>query len=179
MLNLYRSLHGRRDWQGKASRRRVMMAKYLARVLSMPHAHGRYLAFIQADPAMRAYRCRDPRILERHFHRYVNTQWNRPARLRSIRHHYQFALARLPAWLFKAIYVDGHAALGNLTLKDGSVVKLCLQPPIPPGCEGALCIQLSNLQDHPIYRVVLSVIDSGYRPHRRICRLANQSSTGS
>jgi uncharacterized protein VirK/YbjX len=108
---------------------------------------------------MCAYQRRDPRVLERHFHRYIHLQWNRHARLKSIQQHYRFALTRLPAVLFEAIYIYGNATLGSLTLKDGSQLTLCLRPPIFMGCEGELCIQLSDANDHPVYRIILSVID--------------------
>ena len=110
---------------------------------------------------MRAYQRRDPRVLERHFHRYIHLRWNRQARLQSIQHHYRFALDRLPAVLFEAIYIYGSATLGSLTLKDGSQLKLCLQPPAPIffGCEGELCMQLSDADDNALYRIILSVID--------------------
>lgn len=127
----------------------------------MPRQHGLFLAFVFGHPRMIAYRRRDPRVLERHFHRYIHLRWNRHARLQSIQQHYRFALNQLPAVLFDAIYVHGSATLGNLTLKDGSQLKLCLQPPAPIffGCEGELCIQLNDVNDHPLYRIILSVID--------------------
>jgi uncharacterized protein VirK/YbjX len=157
--DILHSMHGRFDWRGSPAQRRKTAAKYVVRTLSMPRQHARYLAFVFGDPRMRAYQRRDPRLLERHFHRHMHAGWNRHERLQSIRHHYQFALARWPSVLFEAIYGYGNATLGCLTLKDGSQLKLCLQPPIFLGCEGELCIQLSDAEDHPIYRIVLSVID--------------------
>ena len=123
----------------------------------MPLQHGRYLKLIYGHPRMHAYACRDPRLLERHFHRYMHARWSRRERLQSLHRHYQFALTRLPRGLFEQIYVHGNATLGTLNLKDGSELKLCLRPPIFLGCEGELCIQLSDADDHPLYRIVLSV----------------------
>lgn len=139
--------------------RRKSAIKYIIRALCMPRQHAKYLAFVSGHPRMRAYQRRDPRVQERHFHRYIHLRWNRSARLRSMQQHYRFALSRLPGGLFEAIYIHGNAVLGSLTLKDGSSLKLCLRPPISMGCEGELCIQLSDAHDHPVYRIILSVID--------------------
>jgi len=156
---LLRSLHGRSDWRGHSAKRRVTAAKYFIRTLCMPILHGRYLAFVYGDSRMCAYQRRDPRVLERHFHRYVHQQWGRRIRLKSIQHHYRFALARLTTALFNAIYIDGGASLGSLALKDGSELRLSLRPPISMGCEGELCVQLDDPNDRPVYRIVFSVID--------------------
>lgn len=117
MTNFLRSLHGRQDWLNRPSKRRQMAVKYIVRALCMPRQHGRYLAFVFGNPRMCAYQRRDPRMLERHFHRYIHQQWDRRARLQSIDRHYRFALARLPWVLFEAIYVHGNATLGSLTLR--------------------------------------------------------------
>jgi uncharacterized protein len=159
LVNLLRSLRSRSDWRGSPAKRCMTTAKYVVRTLCMPRQHGRYLAFLYGHSRMCAYQRRDPRVLERHFHRYIHLQWDRYARLKSIQQHYRFALARLPGVLFEAIYIYGNATLGSLTLKDGSQLKLCLRPPIFMGCEGELCIQLSDADDHPVYRIILSVID--------------------
>lgn len=159
LADFLRSLHDRSDWRGSPASRGKMAAKYIVRALCMPRQHGRYLALMYGHPRLCAYQRRDPRVLERHFHRYIHLKWDRRSRLRSIRQHYQFALARLPGALLQKIYIDGNATLGRLTLKDGSQLKLCLRPPIFMGCEGELCIQLSDLDDHPVYRLILSVID--------------------
>jgi len=159
LTNLMRSLHGRSDWRGHPARRRVTAAKYFVRTLCMPGLHGRYLAFVYGHSRMCAYQSRDPRVLERHFHRYVHQRWNRRTRLKSIQHHYRFALTRLPSALFDAVYVEGGASLGSLDLKDGSQLRLSLRPPISMGCEGELCVQLDDVNDRPVYRIVLSVID--------------------
>ncbi|GAA0721715.1 hypothetical protein GCM10009105_32290 [Dokdonella soli] len=75
--------------------------------------------------------------------------------------HYRFALKCLPSQLFEAVYVQGNAPLGTLTMKDGSLLTLCLRPPIDKGCEGELCIQLNDADDQPLYRIVFTVIDGG------------------
>ncbi len=160
--DLRRSLRGRDDWRGSPLRRRREAAKYLVRALGMPLRHGGYLEFLYGNPRMRAYLQRDPRLLERHFHRYLHAQWSRRERLHAVQRHYQFALARLPGALFEAVYVDGGAELGRLSLKDGSELKLSLRPPIFLGSEGELCLQISDLADQPLYRIVFSVI--GERP---------------
>ncbi|GLQ48048.1 membrane protein [Dyella lipolytica] len=112
---------------------------------------------------MRAYRQRDPRMLERHMHRYVNAAWRRRQRLESLSQHYRFTLAQLPRSLFNAIYAQGHASLGMLVAKDGTLLALCLRPPIFMGCEGELCLQLNDANGHPLYRIVFSIVDE-HRP---------------
>ncbi|MBB5360209.1 hypothetical protein HDE76_003451 [Rhodanobacter sp. ANJX3] len=159
VTNFLRSFNGRADWAGEPRLRRKMAVKYIVRAIGMPWRHVRYLSFVYGNPPMCAYQRRDPRLLERHFHRYIHLQWSRSARLRSVQQHYRFALARLPKTLFEAIYVYGNATLGNVTLKDGTQLKLCLRPPIHRGCEGELCLQLSDADDFPIYRLILTVID--------------------
>ncbi|HEX8778502.1 MAG TPA: DUF535 family protein [Rhodanobacter sp.] len=157
--HLLRSLRGRSDWRGDLGRRVSMAAKYLARSLLMFRPHADYLAFVESEPALRALRQRDPRMQERHFHRYLNLGWNRRQRLQAISRHYRHALAAMPAPLFRAIYAEGGAPLGLLPLKDGSRLILSLRPPIFLGCEGELGIQLADEQGHPLYCIVVTVTD--------------------
>ncbi len=110
---------------------------------------------------MYACRLRDPRLLERHLHRFVNTHWSRRVRLLCLLSHYRFMLARLPAPLFEAIYVNGEASLGELVMKDGRVLTLSLRPSIFKGCEGELGLVLSNAEGRVLYRLVFTVIDDG------------------
>ncbi|WP_266156664.1 VirK/YbjX family protein [Dyella silvatica] len=159
MANFLGSLRGRTDWSGSTLKRCIKAAKYAVRALGMPLRHGRFLGFVYRNPPMCEYRQRDPRVLERHFHRYINVHWNRRARLLSIQRHYRFTLTRLPPALFKAIYVDGNATLGTLTLKDGSPLRICLRPPILMGSEGELNIELRAADDQLLYRASMSVID--------------------
>lgn len=159
LANFLHSLSGRHDWPDSPAKRRRKLAQYVFRTLCMPRKHLAYLAFVYGNPRMCAYQRRDPRLLERHFHRYIHLGWNHRAHLESIRQHYQFALSRLPGVLFEAIYIQGNATLGSLTLKNGSQLQLCLRPPIFMGCEGELCIQLNDANEHPVYRLILSVID--------------------
>jgi uncharacterized protein VirK/YbjX len=159
IANFLGSLRDRTDWSGSTLKRCVKAAKYVARTLCMPLRHGRFLGFVYRNQPMTDYRKRDPRVLERHFHRYINVNWNRRARLLSIQRHYRFTLTRLPPALFKAIYVDGNATLGTITLKDGSPLKVCLRPPICMGSEGELSIELRAADDQLLYRATFSVID--------------------
>lgn len=157
--NYVRSLRRRPDWLGVRLDRRLTLAKYFIRTLCMPLTHMRHLDFIYENADMHAYQSRDARLLERHFHRYINVSWTRRERLRGLRQHYRFALAALPRTLFQAIYVRGHAPLGDIRLKDGNPLKISLCPPIAMGCEGELCIQLSLADDRPVYRLIMTVID--------------------
>lgn len=160
--NYLRSLRHRPDWLGVRLDRRLTAAKYVVRTLGMPLMHMQHLDFIYDNADMRAYQGRDARLLERHFHRYINLSWSRRERLRSLRQHYRFALAALPRPLFQAIYLRGQAALGELCLKDGSPLTVALCPPIAMGCEGELCIQLNLADGKPVYRLIMTVID--HRP---------------
>lgn len=153
-----RSLRDRHDWRGNADRRTWMAAKYLLRCLTMFREQAGFLAFVEDEPALLAFRRRDPRMLERHLHRYLNRGWHRGQRLRAIRQHYRHALAAMPPPLFRAIYAEGVAPLGLLTLKDGSRLVLSLRPPIFFGCEGELCIQLGDELGNPLYRIVVTAI---------------------
>ncbi|WP_266183852.1 VirK/YbjX family protein [Dyella humicola] len=153
------SLRDRSDWVGNAFQRTMMAAKYLVRASSLPREHQRFLAFAQAHPLMRACVKCDPRLLERHLHRFINRHWHRAARLRSLQCHYRHMLHRLPTALFDDIYVRGRATLGQLTLKDGSQLALHLRPPVFMGCEGELCIELSEMDGRPFYRLVITIID--------------------
>lgn len=156
---LLRSLCGRHDWLGDECTRALQAAKYLVRSLLMFRPHAGYLAFVESEPALQAFRRRDPRMQERHFHRYLNLGWNRQQRLRVVRQHYRHALAAMPVPLFRAIYAEGGAPLGLLALKDGGRAVLVLRPPIFLGCEGELGIQLDDELGNPLYRIVVTVID--------------------
>lgn len=155
------SLQGRQDWPRTPRARLREAAKYLARALCLPLLHTAYLRFVQGNARMRACRRRDPRLLERHLHRFVNDQWSRRERLRALLAHYRFVLARLPAPLFDAIYVEGGVPLGALVLKDGRELVLALRPSIDKGCEGELGIHLEEIGGRTLYRVVCTVIDDG------------------
>ncbi|MFC3652378.1 VirK/YbjX family protein [Dyella humi] len=158
--NLFDSLRHRQDWTGPWYKRSVTALKYLVRSVCMSAQHRRFLAFIAVHPVMRAYRRRDPRLLERHMHRYINAHWHRRDRLDYLQQHYRFATAHLPRGLFELVYAMGHASLGSLIAKDGSLLTLCMRPPIYKGCEGELCLQLCDVNEDPLYSIVFSVADS-------------------
>lgn len=157
MASFLHSLQGRHDWRGGAGKRVLAAAKYIARSLLMFRQHADYLSHVEGEPALQAFRRRDPRMQERHFHRYLNLGWNRQQRLQAIRHHYRHVLSAMSTSLFRAIYVEGSARLGLLTLKDGRRLILSLRPPIFLGCEGELCIQLGDELGNPLYRIVVTV----------------------
>lgn len=159
LANMLDSLRHRQDWTGPWYKRSVTALKYLVRSVGIGAQHQRFLAFIAADPAMRTYRRRDPRLLERHMHRYVNAHWHRSDRLTYLQQHYRFARAHLPRGLFELVYAMGHASLGSITAKDGSLLTLCMRPPIYKGCEGELCLQLCDVNEDPLYSIVFSVAD--------------------
>jgi uncharacterized protein len=156
---LLSSFRQRTDWSGRWYKRSVTGLKYLIRAACMPLRHGRFLSFIAEHQALRIYRRRDPRLMERHMHRFVNAHWHRRQRLAYLHQHYRFALAHLPSSLFDLVYALGHASLGSLTAKDGSLLTLCLRPPIFKGCEGELCLQLCDAHENPLYSIVFTVSD--------------------
>ncbi|WNL44801.1 DUF535 family protein [Dyella sp. BiH032] len=155
------SLRHRQDWPASQPARFIEAAKYLVRALCLPRRHARYLRFVQGHAPMRAFRRRDPRLLERHLHRFVNARWKRRDRLRALLAHYQFATSALPTPLFDAVYVEGGVPLGLLVLKDGRELILSLRPPLDKGCEGELGIQLEGMDGRTLYRIVFTVIDDG------------------
>lgn len=155
---MLRSLRGRCDWRGAWYKRGASAIKYVLRSACMPVHHGRFLKFVYANPQMLVYRQRDPRLLERHMHRYVNAHWHRRRRLQNLHQHYRFALANLPSGLFDLVYGLGHASLGSFIAKDGTLLTLCMRPPIFMGCEGELCLQLCDGNETPLYSIVFSVV---------------------
>jgi uncharacterized protein len=159
LARLMASLRHRGDWSGPWYKRSVTALKYIVRAACIPVQHGCFLSFIDAHPPMRAYRQRDPRLLERHMHRFINAHWHRRQRLSHLHQHYRFALTHLPSGLFDLVYALGHATLGSLVAKDGSLLTLCMRPPIFKGCEGELCLQLCDSHENPLYSIVFTVSD--------------------
>ncbi|WP_157971487.1 DUF535 family protein [Dyella sp. C9] len=155
----WHSLCERQDWAGSPGERMLQAAKYLVRAATLPAGHHRYLEFLHAHPLMRACVRRDPRLLERHLHRFIHLRWRRVDRLRSVHCHYRYLLEHWPVELFEAVYVRGGVTLGDLQLKDGSHLQLFLRPTIAKGCEGELSIELAEADGRPLYRLVLTVID--------------------
>ncbi|WP_019464455.1 VirK/YbjX family protein [Dyella japonica] len=155
----WRSLRSRPDWEGHAGQRALMAAKYVVRALGMPLRHHGYLSFLGSHPLLRACLACDPRLQERHQHRFVNRRWHREDRLQALKAHYRLLLERWSAELFEAVYVQGRATLGALTLKDGSEVRLHLRPPAHMTCEGELAIELTDAHDRTLYRLVMTLID--------------------
>lgn len=153
------SFRHRHDWTGRWYRRGITALKYLVRFACMPVQHERFLALVAADPFMCAYRRRDPRLLERHMHRYINVHWHRRDRLAYLLQHYRFAIAHMPSGLLEQVYAMGHACLGRLTAKDGSLLTLCMRAPIAKGCEGELYLQLCDAHEEPLYSIVFTVAD--------------------
>jgi uncharacterized protein VirK/YbjX len=155
----WRSLRGRTDWTGHAAKRALMAAKYVVRTLGMPSRHNDFLAFLDSHPLLRANVGRDPRLQERHHHRFVNSHWHRRDRLSALMSHYRLLLERWPDTLFEAVYVQGGAMLGALTLKNGSKLQLHLRAPAFMNCEGELSIELSDDDGCTLYRAVVTVVD--------------------
>lgn len=155
----WRSLCKRTDWSGRPGRRALSAAKYLVRAMGMPMLHHDYLEFLASHPLLSAWADRDPRLHERHQHRFVNRQWHREDRVQALQSHYRLLLERWSPELFESVYVHGRATLGSFTLKDGSEARLHLRPPAFKTCEGELTIELTDAHDHSLYRLVMTLID--------------------
>ena len=155
----WHSLRGRHDWQGHAVQRVARAGLYLLRAASLPALHHGFLAFLRSHPLMRACVSGDPRLQERHLHRFIHRHWSGRERLHALRHHYELTLAAWPEALFEAVYVHGRATLGELILRDGSTLQLHLRPSIPLGCEGELTLELSDADARTLYRLVVTFID--------------------
>jgi len=155
----WRSLRGRSDWVGHPGQRALMAAKYVVRALGMPVRHHEFLAFLNGHPLLRACVACDPRLQERHQHRFVNALWHREDRLEALQAHYRVLLERWSAELFENVYVNGRATLGSLVLKDGSEARLYLRPPAHMTCEGELTIELADAHDRTLYRLVMTLVD--------------------
>lgn len=155
----WRSLCGRTDWDDDPARLALMAAKYVVRALGTPMLHHNYLSFLDSHPLLRACVEGDPRLMERYQHRFLNRRWHRKDRLRAVQAHYRLLLERWPADLFEAVYVQGRATLGYIALKDGSDVKLHLRAPAHMTCEGELMLELTDVYDCTLYRLVMTLID--------------------
>jgi len=153
----WRSLRGRTDWEGHAFKRAWAAGKYLLRAATLPVRHTAFLAFLDSHPLLRACVACDPRLQERHLHRFVNRRWHRIDRLEALENHYRLLLARWPESLFQAVYVQGRATLSELTLRDGRCIDLHLRPTRHLDCEGELTIELGDAEE-ALYRLTLTVI---------------------
>ena len=153
------SLRNRHDWTGSWIQRRVAALKYIFLSIQIPIEHCRFLTWIANYPLMDAYRKRDPRLMERYLHRYINTRLRRRDRLAYLQQHYRFMMRRVPQDVSYGIYVMSVAWLGSLTARDGSLLRLCMRPPVHKDCEGELCLQLCDVNQRPLYSVVFTVAE--------------------
>lgn len=161
MLLFLRSLHGRLDWRGQAPKRLVSAAKYLWRSACFPRRQSAWLAFVYGSSRMTALLARDPRLLERPHHQYINRRLPHIRRFQIIESHYRCLLSRLPVALIDQINTVGHVSLGRLVLKDGSEVELCLSLPTGRGREGELALYLLHADGQSLSSVIFTLADAG------------------
>ncbi|HEX7814242.1 VirK/YbjX family protein [Dyella sp.] len=162
MLNLFlRSMRERRDWHGSRNKRAIYAVKYASRCLLHARAQAEWLKFIYACPRLIAVHERDPYLFDRPQHRYINRHFKAAQRYAIVRSHYQFVQSQLPQPLFEALYRDGVAWLGNVMLKDGSVLVTRLAIPTGRGREGELCLQLANAAGQVLSSMIFTIADDG------------------
>jgi uncharacterized protein VirK/YbjX len=155
------SMRGRRDWRGMVPKRVFSAVKYVWRSIRMNRLQSRWLTFLHESPRMTAIVARDPRLLERPHHHYINRRLPRGRRFEIIESHYRHVLERLPVALVDDIYLTGHASLGQLTLKDGSHAELRLSVPTGRSREGELALYLLLPNGRPLSSMIFTLADDG------------------
>ncbi len=156
-----RSLHDRRDWRGGPLKRAFAAGKYSLRCALRWRLQSAWLGFLYGNPAMTAMLGRDPRLLERPQHAYINRRLSAVRRYAIVESHYRQMFAHWPAALVERIYKGDGASLGRLTLKNGSEVELRLTVPTGRGREGELALYLLNAQGQALSSIIFTLADDG------------------
>ena len=156
-----RSMRERRDWHGSRAKRAIYAIKYAARCVIHGRAQAAWLRFIYATPGMAAVHARDRYLFDRPMHRYINSRMRVAARYRTILDHHRFVQTHLPASLIASMYRDGAVVLGDIQLKDGSILLIKLAVPAGRGREGELCLQLANTQHQVLSSLIFTIGDNG------------------
>ncbi|HEX7342422.1 MAG TPA: DUF535 family protein [Rhodanobacteraceae bacterium] len=163
MRHFLRSLRNRTDWRGAMPKRALQAAKYTLRSLSHYRLHSAWLAFIYADPRLCAMLAHDPRLLERPQHAYINRRLSAAASYAIMRDHYTYVLAHFPPALVEQIYLHGRCPIGQLALKDDTLITVALCRPVGRGREGELALYLLDAQDRPLSSLIFTIADNGKR----------------
>lgn len=163
MRHFLASMQDRTDWRGSPATRGFYALKYALRSLRLRHLHAAWLAFVYETPRMRAMLAHDPRLVERPQHAYISRELGTAAGYAIIRSHYEFVLTRFPAAMLRAIYLDGRASVGTLTLKDGSILQLELRRPTGRSREGELALYLVDANGRALSSIIFTIADDGRR----------------
>jgi hypothetical protein len=158
----WRSLRHRRDWRGSPIKRISCAIKYAMRSARAGSLHAAWLDFIYLDPVMTAILAKDPRLLERSQHPYINRRLSRVERYSIIADHYRTVLATFPPAIYEAIYLDGRFPVGTLSLKGGAPLLVELRRPTGRGREGELCLCLVNAEGQMLSSLIFSIADNGH-----------------
>lgn len=160
LLRFARSLRGRAEWHSSRSRGFNATMTYIARSLFHWRQHAAWLVFLDTPP-MAGLSTIDVTLTERYQHRYMNNRWSMVQRLRAVREHYGFAVARFPKPLFESLYRQREVHVGRLVLRDGSGLSLLLKAPTIRGREGELSLSLTDDSGLQISYATLSFLDDG------------------
>ncbi|WP_426701066.1 VirK/YbjX family protein [Rhodanobacter sp. Col0626] len=158
----WRSLRHRHDWRGSLFKRGGCAIKYAIRSARDGELHAAWLDFIYHHPVMTAMLTKDPRLLERPQHDYINRRLNRFERYAVIADHYRTVLTTFPPGLCESIYLHGQFRVGTLSLKDGTALLIELRRPTGRGREGELCLCLANATGQMLSSMIFSIADGGH-----------------
>ena len=159
---ILRSMRERRDWHGSRGKRLSYAIKYAARCLTHVSAQANWLRFIYDSPRMSAIHARDPYLFDRPLHRYISRSFSANQRYATMLSHYRFVSSQLPTVLIDTLYRDGQVTLGQVSLKDNSLLLVKLALPAGRGREGELCLQLTNAQGDVLSSLIFTVGDEGH-----------------
>jgi uncharacterized protein VirK/YbjX len=160
ILRFARSLSGRVSSHSTRVRGISATLTYIGRCVARWHEHDAWLAFLESAP-MAGIMSIDLVLPERYQHRYINRAWSRQRRLRALRDHYEFALARFPRPLFHMLYRERLVLLGKLRLRDGDYLSLILKAPFRRSREGEISFLLIDSNGLQISCATITIIDAG------------------
>lgn len=116
----------------------------------------RWQRLVGEHHALRRAAERDPRLLDRWQHRYLNRHFSPPEKARRLVEHFQSLTRAFSPAALEQIYGTGGLPLGMAALKDGSELQLKLAPPPVWSCEGELDLALSSADCDRLYSVTLT-----------------------
>lgn len=160
IMRFARSLSGRVGSHSTRVRGIGATLTYIVRCIARWREHDAWLAFLESAP-MAGIATIDRVLPERYQHRYINRTWPRQRRLRAIRDHYDFALARFPRPLFHMLYRERLVFVGKLRLRDGDSLSLILKAPFRRSREGEISLLLIDANGVQISYATITIIDNG------------------
>lgn len=160
LLRFMRSLRGRSAWHSSFSHAVGAVLTYTGRCVALWRRHDAWLAFLES-PAMAGISTIDTVLVERYQHRYISKAWSKQRRLKALRDHYDFVLARFPRPLFHTLYREREVTLGTVPLRDGDSLTLLMKAPYRRGREGEMSLALVDSAGLQISYAQFSIIDGG------------------